>query len=182
MPVCRDASLWRSKIWRLSLLHYPPPPLPRMSEWQRTPLPARAQIDSAAKWLRTLYEVLHGVYTFKFPFHGRNNLCQWPNMCKNVPETVQWIKQKLEFCEENGLNLKHKNRRAQKSILSGRFGDPYERAGREGGRSVPYPGELRDNPERLLEVSLPKRWIALRQRTNHYPAESISGSKALSTG
>ena len=29
--ICRDANLWKSKMWRLSLLHYPPPPPPRIS-------------------------------------------------------------------------------------------------------------------------------------------------------
>ena len=37
--ICRDANLWRSKIWRLSLLHYrPPPPSPNIED-QTTPLP-----------------------------------------------------------------------------------------------------------------------------------------------
>ena len=42
-------------------------------------------------------------------------------MCKNVPETVQWI-QKVRILWKNGLNFKLKHRNAQKSILSGRFG------------------------------------------------------------
>ena len=46
---------------------------------------------------------------------------------QDVPETVQWIK-KLEFWEKNGLNVKLKHRKAQKTIFSWRFGDLYGRA------------------------------------------------------
>ena len=62
----RDANLRRSKIWRLSLFHYPqkfnepgPPPPPH-------PSPHPRQIW---KSLRTLYEVLHEVYTIKIRDH-----------------------------------------------------------------------------------------------------------------
>jgi len=41
--------------------------------------------------------------------------------------------------KKNGQNFQLKHRKAQKSILSGRFGDP---SVQESGRSVPYPGEL----------------------------------------
>ena len=37
-------------------------------------------------------------------------------MCKNVPETVQWI-QKVRILWKNGLNFKLKHRNAQKSIF-----------------------------------------------------------------
>ena len=49
-------------------------------------------------------------------------------MCKNVPETVQWIK-KVRILWKNGLNFKLKHRNAQKSILSGRFGALTRRSG-----------------------------------------------------
>ena len=35
----RDANLWKSKIWRLFLLRYPPPPVPTHPEYQRTTNP-----------------------------------------------------------------------------------------------------------------------------------------------
>ena len=55
-------------------------------------------------------------------------LCHhWLNTCKNVRETIQWIT-KFELWEKNGLNFKLKQRKAQKSILSMRFGDLYKRA------------------------------------------------------
>ena len=56
------------------------------------------------------------------------NLCHWLNMCKNVPETVQWIK-KVQILWKNGLNFKLKHRNAQKSILSRRFGALTGRSG-----------------------------------------------------
>ena len=49
-------------------------------------------------------------------------------MCKNVPETVQWIK-KVRILWKNGLNFKLKRRNAQKSILCGRFGALTGRSG-----------------------------------------------------
>ena len=42
-------------------------------------------------------------------------------MCKNVPETLQWIK-KVRILWKKGLYFKLKHRNAQKSILSWRFG------------------------------------------------------------
>ena len=47
---------------------------------------------------------------------------------------AQKLKQK-----KNGQNFQLTHRKAQKSILSGRFGDP---SVQESGRSVLYPGEL----------------------------------------
>ena len=37
--ICRDANLWKSKMWRLSLLHYPPPPTPFEYQWPTIPWP-----------------------------------------------------------------------------------------------------------------------------------------------
>ena len=66
-------------------------------------------------WLRILYEVSHEVHAIKM--HA-----------KKVPETVQWVK-KFTFWGGNRLNFKLKHRKAQKSILCGRFGHLYGRAG-----------------------------------------------------
>ena len=68
------------------------PPPPWMSTALQNP-PARKLTQ--LQWLRTLYGVLHEVQAIKICFH----LCQWLNTCKNVPETVQWIK-KFEFWEK----------------------------------------------------------------------------------
>ena len=74
------------------------------------------------------------------------NLCQWLNRCKNVPETIQIINIKnSNFEKQNGLNFKLKHRKAQKSILSRRLGDPYGRAEDQchiSGRLPDDPGEL----------------------------------------
>ena len=55
------------------------------------------------------------------------NLYQWLNKCKNVPETLQWGK--------NGLNLKLKHRKAQKSIFIQEIWWPVQ----ESRKSVPHP-------------------------------------------
>ena len=67
------------------------------------------------QWLRILYEVLHEVHAIKI------------RAKKKVPETVLWVKSS-NFEGKNGLNFKLKHRKAQKSLLCGRFGDPYGRA------------------------------------------------------
>ena len=54
-----DANLRKSKIWRLSLLHYPPPP-----KCQRIP---------AHKYGLGHYEVLHEVDTIKIYLHHCND-------------------------------------------------------------------------------------------------------------
>ena len=84
----RDTNLWRSRIWRLSLFRYPtpPPPPPKFNE---------SHPRQIWEWLRTLHEVLHEVHTIKIRdtrFHGRKNLCQWLNGCKNAPKTIQRIR------------------------------------------------------------------------------------------
>ena len=48
--------------------------------------------------------------------------------CKNAPETVLRIR-KIQFCAKKGLHLKLTYIKAQKMILSRRYGDPYGRPG-----------------------------------------------------
>ena len=73
----------------------PIPPPPQMSTALQNP-PAHKLTQ--LPWLRTLYEVLHEVQAIKICFH----LCQWLKTCKNVPETVQWIKKVWILREEMG--------------------------------------------------------------------------------
>ena len=63
------ANLRKSKIWRLSILHYTPPPPPRMSTAPTPPLPR----PTPTNCLRTLYTVLHDVHGIKMRFHHCND-------------------------------------------------------------------------------------------------------------
>ena len=66
--ICIHANLQRSKIWRLSILHYtPPPPTPPNVNSTNTPLPAPTNC------LMTLYDVLHQVHGIKMRFDHRND-------------------------------------------------------------------------------------------------------------
>ena len=49
-------------------------------------------------------------------------------MGKNAAETVLRIR-KIQLLAKNWLNLKLRRRKAQKTILSGRYGDPHRSAG-----------------------------------------------------
>ena len=49
----RDTNLWRSKIWRLSLFHYPPPPPPPPPEIQWTPPPTNMGMTKDIIWSLT---------------------------------------------------------------------------------------------------------------------------------
>ena len=49
-------------------------------------------------------------------------------MGKNAAETVLRIR-KIQLLAKNWLNLKLRHRKAQKTILSGRYGDPHRSAG-----------------------------------------------------
>ena len=69
--ICRDASLWKSKMWRLSFFALPPTPS-NISD-QPSPDPDPDPPDKR-ELLRTLYEVLHEVQTITIHFH--DNLCQ----------------------------------------------------------------------------------------------------------
>ena len=90
----RDANLLRSKnleilsfalsTWMPMLPTPPPPPPPPLTNWTSPQI-------MIWEWLRTLYEVLHGVHTIKLCLHHWNNLCQWLKTCKKSPETVLWI-------------------------------------------------------------------------------------------
>ena len=128
----RDANLRRSKIWRLSLFHYPqkfseacPPPPPFTS-----PPSTNMEITKYIIWSLTWGVYYQNSWSSFWPgcFDARNNHCQWLNRCKNAPETVQRVR-KFNFWAKNGLNLKLRHRKAQKMILSGRYGDPYGRPG-----------------------------------------------------
>ena len=105
------------------------PPSPKKFNEPLSPSPHPWQIW---EWLRTLYDVLHEVHTIKtrnHRFDARNNLCQWVNRCKNVPETILRIR-KIQFWAINRLNLrKLTHRTAQKMILSRRSGGPDRRPG-----------------------------------------------------
>ena len=106
-----DANLRGSKILRLSILHYihlakcqqpqhlPPPP----TNW-----PSH---NGLGYYMRSYMKYMLSKYVQK----------------KKVPETVLWVKSS-NFEGKNGLNFKLKHRKAQKSLLCGRFGDPYGRA------------------------------------------------------
>ena len=93
--------------------------------------------------------------------------------CKNAPETVLRIR-KIQFCAKNGLHLKLTHIKAQKMILSGRYGDPYGRPG-DWCRTVRLP----DNPGEGWHVC---HWInhclVVKYQGNqlHYPLDSdLSG-------
>ena len=97
------------------------PPPHQMSTAPTSPTPPAKKMTQPL-WLRTLLWSL----TWST---WRNNLCQRLNVGKNVLETVQWIKKSLNCEKKNELNFKPKHRKAQKSILCGRFGDPNGTAG-----------------------------------------------------
>ena len=62
------AILRRSKIWRLSILHYIHPPPPNVNRIN-TPTPH----PTPTNCLRTLYDVLHDVHGIKMRFHHCND-------------------------------------------------------------------------------------------------------------
>ena len=70
--ISRDGNLWRSNIWRLSLLYCTPPPQnvicppPPPHPQNNQPSP---QIMMTWEWIRTLYQVLHEVHSMKIHFH-----------------------------------------------------------------------------------------------------------------
>ena len=69
--MCRDANLRRSKIWRLSILHYTPLPCPQMTTAPLPPPPAHKLTQPP--WLKTLCEVLHEVHAIKICLHHYND-------------------------------------------------------------------------------------------------------------
>ena len=87
----------------------PPPPTPECQQHQH---PTHPPFPMPTNCLRTLYDILHEVHGIKMRFHHCNdeqNLCHWLNMCKNVPDTVQWI-QKVRILWKNGVNFKLKHK------------------------------------------------------------------------
>ena len=68
---CIPAKLRRSKIWRLSILHYTPHPHPPPPECQQHqhPQPSTPPPPAPTNCLRTLYDVLHEVHGIKMRFH-----------------------------------------------------------------------------------------------------------------
>ena len=64
---CRDANLRKSKIWRLSLLHYPPPPL---FGCQRTPPPTNC---SSSHGPLHQNEVMFSAFDMEMIFHFHTN-------------------------------------------------------------------------------------------------------------
>ena len=124
----RDANPWRSKIWGLFFFYCPP----GISTDH-----APRQIDPAANgndlghYMKSYMNYILSKFAIIVWIPDRIFVDQWLNTCKNAPETVL-RKKKFKFWAKNGLNLKLRHRKAQKMILSRRYGDPY-------GRSVPYP-------------------------------------------
>ena len=83
-----------------------------------TPTPPHKLTQLSGKWFRTLYELLHEVHTIKICIHHCNDEIAFVlNTCENAPE------------KKSGLKSKVKHRNTHQSIYSGRFGDPYGRAG-----------------------------------------------------
>ena len=116
-----NANLRRSKIWRLSLFTTPHPP-----NFSRPPPLSTNWSRPRSEWVRTLYEVLHDVTYYqnsRSSFWCQNNLCQC--ISAYCPWNRTTNKKKSKFGGGNGLNLKLKHRKAQKMVLSGRFGNPY---------------------------------------------------------
>ena len=119
--ISRDGNLWRSKIWRLSLLYPPPPPTP---EYQLTPPQTNWPSPQIMtwEWIRTLYQVLHELHSMKIYYD--KIIFSVTKYLQKCPETIP--RKNSNFGK---LNFKLKHRKAQKLILSGRFGDLYGRAG-----------------------------------------------------
>ena len=65
---CRDAKLRKSKIWRLSLLHYPPPP-PHFG-CQRTPPPTNCSSSHGPLYQN---EVKFSAFDMEMIFHFHTN-------------------------------------------------------------------------------------------------------------
>ena len=60
----------RSKIWRLSILHYTPPPAPPNVNSTNTPLPPLHQQIALGHYN---YDILHDVHGIKMCFHHCND-------------------------------------------------------------------------------------------------------------
>ena len=67
--------------------------------------------------------------------HPQTDPCQRLNMCKNVPETILWIK-KFKFWEKKWVKFQTKAQKSSKVHFIGEIWWPMQKSG----RSVPYPG------------------------------------------
>ena len=117
---------------RLSFLHYPP------EQQQPTPQPRLRPPDKHNSiqslihhmgWLRTLHEVLHEVQTITIRFYDCNGefIFVSGEIRTKMPQKPNYKSKKIWIFGENGINSKLKHRKANDSILYGRFGDPYGR-------------------------------------------------------
>ena len=104
-------NLRRSKIRRLSILHYTP--LAKCQQPQHLlPPPPNWPSDRG------------------FGYYMRSYMKYMLSKCvQNKYRKPYNEKEKFKFWGKNGLKFKLKHRKAQKSILCRRFGDPYGRAG-----------------------------------------------------
>ena len=128
MPTLGDlksgSSLFLEPPTRVISTDHPPPPPPR----QIDPV---ANGNDLGHYMKSYMNYILSKFAIIVWMPDRIFVDQWLNTCKNAPETVL-RKKKFKFWAKNGLNLKLRHRKAQKMILSRRYGDPY-------GRSVPYP-------------------------------------------
>ena len=130
--ICRDANLWKSQIWRLSLLHYPPSPRISMTN-HPPPLTPTLLISTIRSSPYLSYGNGLGHY---MKSHRRYRPSQFAVMIifvsdeihTKMPQKRNHESKKIQILEENGVNSTLKHRKAHNLILSGRF-DPYGRPG-----------------------------------------------------
>ena len=79
--ICRDASLWKSKMWRLSFFGLPPPPPPRISVTNH-PLTLPISGNCLGHYMKSYMRYRPLQFHDNLP---HDNLCQWWNRCKNAP-------------------------------------------------------------------------------------------------
>ena len=71
--MCIDANLWRSKIWRLSLLHSPLPLQDINDQFPLIKTNWLSPLFITSVWLGILYKVLHEVQTIKICLAQKNS-------------------------------------------------------------------------------------------------------------
>ena len=132
----RDANLWRSKIWRLTLFHYPHPssldgvPAPRR-KLPQPPMGMAWDIIWSLTW-STYYQNSRSLCWC------RQNLCQRLNTCKNASETVLRIR-RTHILRGKWATSQTKAQKRSKDDFILEIWWPV----RENGRSVSYPGDSR---------------------------------------
>ena len=94
----RDANLWKSKIWRLSLWHL---------------------------LYEVLHEV-QTITNRSYDCNGKI-IFVIDEICAKMPQKLNYESEKIQILGENGITSKLKHRKAHNWILSGRFGDLYRR-------------------------------------------------------